>query len=80
MGGNGGVTTILGTAGLTSRRLFTFGDRDGPAGQALLQHPIGVAYFDGAIYIADTYNDKVKRLALTPPHERPGGRRCCQNP
>ena len=69
LGGTGSVTTVLGTAGLASRRLFTFGDRDGPAGQALLQHPLGVAYFDGAIYIADTYNDKVKRLGLTPPYD-----------
>jgi len=69
LSGKGGVTTLLGTAGLASRRLFTYGDRDGVAGQALLQHPIGVAYFDGAIYIADTYNDKVKRLGLSPPYD-----------
>ena len=67
LGGNGSVTTILGTAGLASQRLFTFGDRDGPAAQALLQHPIGVAYHDGALYVADTYNDKVKRIGLGSP-------------
>jgi len=31
----------------------------------LLQHCLGVAYHEGAIYIADTYNNKIKRLDLT---------------
>ena len=30
-----------------------------------LQHCLGVAYHDGAIYIADTYNNKIKRLDLS---------------
>lgn len=62
MRGNKGVTTVLGTAGLAQNRLFTFGDRDGALGQALLQHPLGVAYRAGKIYIADTYNSKIKAL------------------
>ncbi|HLS13497.1 MAG TPA: NHL domain-containing thioredoxin family protein [Beutenbergiaceae bacterium] len=41
--------------------LFDFGHRDGPAGQALLQHPLGVAALaDGRIAIADTYNGAVR--------------------
>ncbi len=40
--------------------LFTFGDRDGKRGQTLLQHPLGVAYQNGKLYVADTYNHKIK--------------------
>nr|WP_281373317.1 NHL domain-containing thioredoxin family protein [Kineococcus aurantiacus] len=42
--------------------LFDFGFRDGPAAQALLQHPLGVAVAaDGSILVADTYNGAVRR-------------------
>ncbi|MCP2093638.1 Thiol-disulfide isomerase or thioredoxin [Actinosynnema pretiosum] len=42
--------------------LFDFGHRDGPADQALLQHPLGVtALPDGSLAIADTYNGAVRR-------------------
>ncbi|GLZ37506.1 hypothetical protein Acsp05_11310 [Actinokineospora sp. NBRC 105648] len=42
--------------------LFDFGHRDGPADQALLQHPLGVAVLgDGSVAIADTYNGAVRR-------------------
>ena len=44
--------------------LFEFGDRDGPAPLARLQHPLGVAYHDGMLYVADTYNNKIKRIDL----------------
>ena len=51
---------------LVGRGLFDLGDVDGVAGQARLQHPLGVAATteDGApvVYVADTYNDKLKRL------------------
>lgn len=44
--------------------LFDFGHRDGPAPQALLQHPLGVAVLpDGSVAIADTYNGAVRRWA-----------------
>jgi hypothetical protein len=33
---------------------------DGPAAQARFQHPLGVAYHDGRIYVADTYNNKIR--------------------
>jgi len=68
LSGTGSVSTIVGTAGLPGRRLFTFGDRDGPASQALLQHPLGVTYHERALYIADTYNNKIKRIGLEPPY------------
>lgn len=55
---DGKLTTLAGGG------LFTFGDVDGAGRAARLQHPLGVAYSDGALYIADTYNHKVKRLNL----------------
>ncbi|MGC3967123.1 MAG: thioredoxin-like domain-containing protein [Pirellulales bacterium] len=58
------VYTPLGTAMLPQGRLFDFGDRDGPVSSAKLQHPLGVAYRDGMVYIADTYNNKIKVLDL----------------
>lgn len=58
------VTTPLGTASLAQGRLFDFGDRDGPLSAAKLQHPLAVAYRDGVVYIADTYNNKVKAADL----------------
>jgi DNA-binding beta-propeller fold protein YncE len=44
--------------------LFDFGDKDGDTDDALLQHCVGVAANNGKIYIADTYNGKVKILDL----------------
>ena len=54
------VRTVVGTAKLPGGRLFMFGDVDGPANNARLQHPLGVAYHDGKIFVADTYNNKIK--------------------
>ncbi len=42
--------------------LFDFGDRDGRGDAARLQHPLGLDYHDGALYLTDTYNSKIKRL------------------
>jgi hypothetical protein len=42
--------------------LFDFGHMDGPAAEAMLQHPLGVlALGDGAVLVADTYNGAVRR-------------------
>lgn len=50
------VTTAVGTG------LFDFGHRDGDAGQALLQHPLGVtALPDGSVAVCDTYNHALRR-------------------
>jgi len=55
----GGAVSV-GTA--VGQGLFDFGHRDGPADQALLQHPLGVAVLpDGSVAIADTYNGAVRR-------------------
>ncbi|GIV08059.1 MAG: hypothetical protein KatS3mg019_0150 [Fimbriimonadales bacterium] len=53
---NGALETLVGGD------LFEFGDRDGFGREARLQHPLGVVHVDGAIYVADTYNNKIKRL------------------
>ena len=44
--------------------LFVFGDVDGRPPAARLQHPLAVATHAGVLYVADTYNHKIKRLAL----------------
>ncbi len=42
--------------------LFDFGFQDGPAAEALLQHPLGVtALPDGSVAVCDTYNGAVRR-------------------
>ena len=52
----GRVGTIVGTG------LFDFGDRDDTGDEARLQHCLGVAWLDGALFVADSYNGKVKRV------------------
>ena len=42
--------------------LFEFGDEDGYADEVRLQHPLGVAIYNGKVLIADTYNHKIKLL------------------
>lgn len=54
------VRTVVGTADLPHGRLFEFGDVDGAKDEVRLQHCLGVVYHDGKIYVADTYNNKVK--------------------
>jgi thiol-disulfide isomerase/thioredoxin len=50
------VHTAVGTG------LFDFGHRDGPAGSALLQHPLGVTVLpDHSVAVADTYNGAIRR-------------------
>ena len=42
--------------------LFVFGDTDDVNHNVRLQHPIGLDCFDGVLYVADTYNHKIKRV------------------
>jgi thiol-disulfide isomerase/thioredoxin len=58
MDGQGQVVTLTGTG------LFDFGDEDGIGTDAKLQHAIGVQYVDGKVYVADTYNSKIKVIDL----------------
>jgi thiol-disulfide isomerase/thioredoxin len=54
----GSVTTIVGEG------LFDYGDIDGVGDKVRLQHPLGVVYVGGKLYVADTYNHKVKVLEI----------------
>ena len=58
LGPDGHVSTIVGEG------LFSFGDADGSGGMPRLQHPLGVDLSGGFLYVADTYNNKVKRIEL----------------
>ena len=42
--------------------LFDFGDRDGAGDDVRLQHPLGLALYQNQLFIADTYNHKIKVL------------------
>ena len=53
---NGSVRTLIGLG------LFEFGDVDGDDFRVRLQHPIGITHHDGVLYVADTYNHKIKRV------------------
>lgn len=52
----GEVQTLIGEG------LFEFGDVDGTYPKARLQHPLGITWSEGALYVADTYNHKIKKL------------------
>ena len=55
----GVVTTLVGVSG-RGEHLFNFGDKNGIGPNVRLQHPLGVAYYQGKVYVADTYNSKIK--------------------
>jgi DNA-binding beta-propeller fold protein YncE len=52
----GTVVTYAGTG------LFDFGDRDGVGTEALYQHTLGISHADGKLYVADSYNHKIRVL------------------
>lgn len=54
------VRTICGEG-----QLFEFGDRDGVGWEAQLQHCSGIAFANEFIWIADTYNHKIKQIHPT---------------
>jgi DNA-binding beta-propeller fold protein YncE len=54
--GKGEVSTLVGVG------LFDFGDVDGVGPAVRLQHALGIVYVDGKLYVADTYNSKIKVL------------------
>lgn len=55
---SGKVKTIVG------KGLFEFDDKDGIGKEAFLQHPLGVVYKDNKLFVADTYNNKIKVIDL----------------
>jgi thiol-disulfide isomerase/thioredoxin len=52
----GRVSTVVGLD------LFEFGDADGQGETVRLQHPLGVVYHHGVLFVADTYNHKIKEI------------------
>jgi thiol-disulfide isomerase/thioredoxin len=52
------VGTVVGAG------LFDFGDVDGPPEQVRLQHPLDVTVSGTSLYVADTFNGKVKAISL----------------
>ncbi|MCX6023288.1 MAG: hypothetical protein NTZ05_16490 [Chloroflexi bacterium] len=50
------MTSIVG------KGLFEFGDVDGAGDAVRLQPPLGRAWSGGTLYLADTYNNKVKTV------------------
>src|SRR2546423_329914 len=54
--GNRNVVTLVGGD------LFDFGDVDGVGDDVRLQHPLGIVTYEGKLFIADTYNHKIKEL------------------
>ncbi|KAI3982644.1 hypothetical protein MKX01_031383 [Papaver californicum] len=68
----GGTKLLAGGDPVFSDNLFKlytsvqFGDHDGVGSDVLLQHPLGVLCAkDGQVYVADSYNNKIKRLDPT---------------
>lgn len=62
---DGKVTTIVGTSDLPSgRSLFEFGDVDGKGDEVRLQHPLGIAIKDRILFVADSYNHKIKQIDI----------------
>jgi len=52
------VRTVCGSGGL-----FGFGDVDGQGEDVRLQHCLGVEYFQNYLWVADTYNHKIKSVS-----------------
>ncbi|XP_025662380.1 protein SUPPRESSOR OF QUENCHING 1, chloroplastic isoform X2 [Arachis hypogaea] len=62
----GGSHLIAGGDPIFPDNLFKFGDQDGIGSEVLLQHPLGVTCAkDGEVYIADSYNHKIKKYDPT---------------
>lgn len=51
----GGIEIVAGVEGKP-------GFADGGAGEALFRAPVGIAVSDGVIYVADTYNDRIRTI------------------
>lgn len=61
----GEVTTVAGTSELPrGQSLFAFGDVDAAGKNARFQHPLGIAMSDGNLFVADSYNHKLKLITL----------------
>ncbi|MDG2130361.1 MAG: thioredoxin-like domain-containing protein [Fuerstiella sp.] len=63
--GAGKVSTVAGTSELPrGQSLFAFGDIDATGADARFQHPLGVAWHANTVFVADSYNHKIRRVDL----------------
>ena len=61
----GQITTAAGPHDLPNgRTLFEFGDVDGAKDEARFQHPLGLVFHNGGLFVADSYNHKLKFVDL----------------
>lgn len=59
LGGERRTKTLAGSGGL-----FEFGAADGPAREARFQHPLGVALWHDQLFVADTFNSRIRAVDL----------------
>jgi thiol-disulfide isomerase/thioredoxin len=65
IGPNALVTTVVGPHDMPNgQALFAYGDQDGIGAAVRLQHPLGIVYRQGGLFVADTYNHKIKYVDL----------------
>jgi len=61
----GKISTPVGPHSLPNgRTLFEFGDVDGAKDEARFQHPLGILFHNGGLFVADSYNHKLKFVDL----------------
>ncbi|MBS0203331.1 MAG: redoxin domain-containing protein [Planctomycetes bacterium] len=61
----GEIKTIAGTHDLPrGASLFAFGDIDGAGDAARFQHPLGIVLHKGVVFVADSYNHKIRMVDL----------------
>ncbi|MEZ4594041.1 MAG: hypothetical protein R3D55_23310 [Chloroflexota bacterium] len=65
LGADGELQTIIGTG------LFDFGDVDGSGDEVRLQHPLGVVFADGLLYVAGITQPQNQRSSTLPPKPAP---------
>ena len=62
---DGKTETIVGPSEMPrGQTLFEFGDVDGTADEARFQHPLGIAFVAGKLYVADSYNHKLRQVDI----------------
>lgn len=63
--GQGEVSTVAGPYEMPrGAALFEFGDEDGVGRKARFQHCLGITHQEGFLYVADSYNHKIKQIEL----------------
>ena len=61
----GKISTPVGPHSLPNgRTLFEFGDVDGAKDEARFQHPLGILFHNNGLFVADSYNHKIKFVDL----------------